>query len=176
MLKYKVDFNIPTILVTFHPETTNYYKTEYHVKQITKALTLLKNYQIIITLPNIDTKSTLIKKYFINLNKIAPNKIKLFENLGTQDYLSFMRLSKFLLGNTSSGIIEASSLNKYVINLGTRQEGRVKGENILQCEINTHKIIQSVKEVEKLPLRKFNNPYYNGGASKKIMDILKYKI
>jgi GDP/UDP-N,N'-diacetylbacillosamine 2-epimerase (hydrolysing) len=130
-------------------------------------------YQLVITLPNTDTYGTFLRDTFFKLEKDIPERIKIIENFGTQGYFSAMKLSKFILGNSSSGIIEAASLNKYVINLGERQKGRLTSNNVFHCDFNTNQIIETINKVKTLGDYLGENIYFHGGASEKIIDILK---
>jgi GDP/UDP-N,N'-diacetylbacillosamine 2-epimerase (hydrolysing) len=96
-----------------------------------------------------------------------------FESLGTLGYFSAISLCSFLLGNTSSGIIEAASFNKYVINLGDRQKGREHGDNVLDCEINVDSIINSIDQILQLQNTSFKNIYGEGQSSMKVLSLLK---
>jgi GDP/UDP-N,N'-diacetylbacillosamine 2-epimerase (hydrolysing) len=77
------------------------------------------------------------------------------------------------LGNSSSGIVEAASFSKYVINIGARQSGREYGSNIIHCEINKNKIIKAIGSIKALPKLKGSNIYGNGKASVKILGRIK---
>ena len=103
----------------------------------------------------------------------------LFKSLGQKKYYSCCRYSDFMIGNSSSGLLEMPSFKKFSINIGDRQLGRVKAKSVINCKINTISIIKAIKyslnPVNKLKLKKVVNPYGKGGASKKIIDILKNK-
>ena len=171
--KYKIDLSVPTILFTFHPETVNSNRNSNYAETISKSLnTLSKNYQIVITLPNADTNNQVFRNNFIRLTK-ENQKIICVENFGTLGYFSCMKNCSFLLGNTSSGIIEAASLNKYVINLGYRQKGRLQSKNVYNCDINFSSIIELCKEISGKGNYEGENIYYQEGAVKKIISVLK---
>ena len=144
-----IDLNLPTILVTVHPETIGYEKNQLFSQEFYLALSeLLKKYQIVVTMPNADTEGRNFRSMY-NLLKTNPHNMQLYliDNLGTKSYFTCMKYCDFLLGNTSSGIIEAASFGKYVINLGNRQKGRIAGENVLNCEFDSPKILEMVKQV-----------------------------
>lgn len=172
--KYNINLEQPTILSTFHPETVDSEKNIQHAKTLSKTFqTLSERYQIIITMPNNDTFNGLIRNEFLQLAS-ENERIVCVENLGTIGYFSCMRHSVLLLGNTSSGITEAASFQKYVVNIGNRQEGRYKGKNVLDTKINTKEIIKAVAFCEE---KNFNysgeNVFHTKGAVNKTIEILK---
>jgi len=171
--KFCIDLNHPTILVTVHPETVSTEMNRIYIEELADTLLELKNYQVLITLPNADTNSTLIRKRLLQLSAETMNRILCFENLGSQGYFTAMKYCSFLLGNTSSGIIEAASFSKWVINLGNRQEGRNQSQNIYNVPFNKAMIVQSVSEIENKPAYSGKNIYYEGNAAQTICSILK---
>jgi len=172
--KWQIDLSIPSVLITIHPETVDADKNSSHLHEIMAALTELKNdYQLIITMPNADTYGSIYRNAFKILSKEYPEKVKAIENFGTQSYFTCMKEVKFMLGNTSSGIIEAASFNKYVINIGDRQKGRLYGENVYHVQANMAQIMEAVKSVESAKANTFKNIYYSGGAADSIIRKLK---
>lgn len=172
--KFNIDLTLPTILCTVHPETVGASKNKDYACTLIDTFKELSNkYHIVITLPNADTQGTVIREAFLTLPKITEGKVICKENLGTLGYFSCMAHSHFMLGNTSSGIIEAASLQKRVINIGNRQEGRAVSENIIQCPIDKDSIIAAVGKIEKQPIFKGENIYAKGGAVSKIIGVLK---
>jgi len=170
--KYGVDLNRPTILFTFHPETIGYERNEFHISEIINAILQLNQYQVLITMPNADTGGMIIRDAL--LRRLAGRaNIKIFENLGSKDYLSAMKYCTFLMGNSSSGFIEASFFSKPVINLGKRQEGRILTQNIATVDIDEASILTAVKQIESLVGVATKPVYGNGTASLKIVRILK---
>lgn len=171
---FQIDLSKMTILCTVHPETAGEVNNQQNIVELILAIEALKDYQFLITLPNADTHSMEIRMALIIHFQYNP-QVKLVENLGTQGYFSAMQHCAMLLGNTSSGIIEAASFGKYVINLGDRQKGREVGENVFQIPFETEKIINQVREIEHLPEWSNGNIYDNGGASDRIIEVLKQR-
>lgn len=171
--KFNIDLSIPTILFTFHPETVSFKNNAIYVSEIIAALESIKDFQIIITMPNADTMGNIIRK---ELNKFISTTDYAIgvENFGTLGYLSCMKHCSFLLGNTSSGFVEATFFPKYVINLGNRQEGRIIAPNIFSIPIEKEIIINTISEVEiikNVPPK--SDIYGNGSTAIEIIQILK---
>lgn len=169
---YNIDLGRPTILFTFHPETVDFNKNEIYIKEVLNALEKLSDYQIIITMPNADTMGLMIRQ---ELERFAENKpnIRCVETFGAPGYLSAMKHCSFMLGNTSSGFVEAAFFPKWVINLGDRQKGRILTKNILQTPVTTEGILRSVERVNNSTLPEDCNIYGDGNSAGKIISILK---
>jgi GDP/UDP-N,N'-diacetylbacillosamine 2-epimerase (hydrolysing) len=170
--KYKIDLKKPSILITFHPETVSFEKNGIYIKEIIKALKSLNSYQQIITMPNADTMGSLIRKEIVSYAE-GRKDVHCVENFGTVGYLSCMKHCSFMLGNTSSGFIEAGFFPKPVINLGDRQKGRIVTKNIINSDIDKETILYAVKSVEHLRLPKKIEIYGSGNTASKIIRILK---
>lgn len=170
---FGVDLNHPTILVTLHPETVEPKKNEINVEELSEALLHLKKYQVLITLPNADSYGSVIRNRFKDLPNKTNNRITCHENLGSQGYFTAMKYCAFLLGNTSSGIIEAASLSKWVINLGNRQQGRQQSNNIFNIPFNEKIIEQTIKKIEQIPSFSGSNIFYKKATAINICSILK---
>jgi len=171
--EYGIDMSLPTILFTFHPETVSADLNETYINEVIEALEALDKYQVVITMPNADPKGNIIRKElnkFINSNE---NRAHGVESFGIRGYFSCMKHAHLLMGNSSSGIIEAASFGKYVINLGNRQQGRASGPNVLDIKIDAAKILSAVKEFEQKPHPGSDNIYWNGGAAEQIIKVLK---
>jgi len=171
--RFGVDLNLPTILITVHPETVAPEINYINIEVLADTLLELHKYQVIITLPNADTNSTIIRRRLLQLPDQSNNRIYCFENMGSPCYFTAMKYCFFLLGNTSSGIIEAASFRKYVINLGNRQEGRKKSLNCFNIPFNKELIFKTVTKIEDCPTYKGVNIYFKGNAAKNICSILK---
>ena len=103
--------------------------------------------------------------------------VKIFRNLSHQDYIGLLRHAGVLIGNSSSGIIEAPSLQLPVVNIGTRNVGRLHADNVLFVDAKKEDIVDSIKtalyDKEFLTrVKECSNPYGNGKASKKITEVL----
>lgn len=171
--KFNIDLNQPTILSTFHPETVSFEKNETYIKELLSSFAdLKKHYQIIITLPNTDTMGQLIRDEITQFGKQYSN-IKIIESFGMFGYLSCMKHCSFLLGNTSSGFVEATFFPKYVINLGDRQKGRIETKNIITTPITKIDILNAVKTIENSKPLTNLNVYGDGNTADKIITILK---
>lgn len=172
MERWGADLQYPTILFTFHPETIFPSRNESYLTEIIHALNRLKEYQVIITMPNADTAANKVRSM---LNHAFSEKARFFlvESLGTRGYFTALAACRMLLGNSSSGIIEAASFKKFVIDLGGRQRGRLSGANVLHTDINEEAIVKRVRQVERSPVYEGANLYWNGGASERIIHVLK---
>ena len=142
-VKTGLDFSQPTILCTFHPETINFDQNVIFANEIAMAFSELTEYQILITMPNSDTGSQPIRDGFTKLESNNSN-IHTTENLGTIGYLSAMKHCSMMVGNTSSGFVEASFFPKTVINLGERQTGRIVTSNIINTKITKQEILSAI--------------------------------
>lgn len=170
--QWAVDLSKKTILTTFHPETVDYKHNQYYADELVKTLKSLSSYQVLITMPNADTAGSIIRKVLAD-NFSNSDRVFLVENLGAKGYFTAMKYCAFLLGNTSSGIIEAASFGKYVINLGDRQKGRSAGNNVIHTPISVDSIIKAVSRIENSVSLANENIYFNNGAAVQIIKILK---
>ena len=169
-------FNIPNekfILTTFHSETINSDQNIIYSKIIFEALEeVCQKTHIIITLANADTMGSLFRDTSNDLKNKYPNNITLVSNFGKNNYFSAMKASEMLLGNTSSGIIEAASFGKYVVNVGNRQLGRLRSDNVLDVSFDRNEIIKGIKKINKNKEFKGLNKYYKPNTVNKIIKIL----
>jgi GDP/UDP-N,N'-diacetylbacillosamine 2-epimerase (hydrolysing) len=169
-----IDLSINTLLVTVHPETIAFKKNKVYCNEFTKALEVLsENYQVVITMPNADTSGLIFREAFSILS-FKKSSIKIIENFGTQSYFTCMKYSKLLIGNTSSGIIEAASFQKYVLNVGDRQKGRLCSKNTIHLPFISEFIIASTREYA-IKIYEGENVYYQKNPSKQILDVLKHE-
>ena len=159
------------ILVTIHPETINYEKNVKNVNELLEALNEISD-QVIVTLPNADTFGLKLREILIN-NFTGKSNVFLVESFGTIGYLSCIAQCAFLLGNSSSGIIEAASFGKYVCNLGDRQKGRTRSLNVLDCPFEKNEILKTILLIRKLGNFVGENLYGDGNSANKILTILK---
>ena len=170
-LKFNIDLSLPTILITFHPETVSIDKNEYFIDELISALGCVKNFQFVFTMPNSDPESNIIRSKISDFVKLNSNAIAV-ENFGTIGYLSCMKHCKLMLGNTSSGFAEAAYFPKPVINLGERQKGRLLTPNIINCKIIKKDIISSIEKAFFQPTLEGSDIYGEGNSAVKIIEIL----
>lgn len=171
--KWGINLNKPTALITIHPETLNSQNNNKYCKETIKALRVLaQDQQMIVTLPNADTLGTVFRQAFENLQIEYPDQVKLIENFGTESYFSCMFHAAYLLGNTSSGIVEAASFGKFVVNIGDRQKGRLTSNNVIHVPFHSTSIIEAAK---KIIGKKYtgSNIYKKGNATQLIIEKLK---
>lgn len=170
--RFDIDMSKPTILSTFHPETISYKNNLAHIKELLGAFDELKQYQILITMPNIDTMGNYIRQAIEEFTKIAPNVIAV-ESLGTIGYLSAIKHSVLMVGNSSSGFVDASLFPRKVINIGERQSGRIITPNIYNCIIEKNEILNSINLALSSPKINKVEIYGDGTTSNKIIKLLK---
>lgn len=171
---FSINLNKPSILCTFHPETVAIDKNEAYINELIKALTELQNsYQIIITMPNSDTLGGIIRERIISYSN-NNEKVKVVESFGMKGYLSCMKHCFALVGNTSSGFVEAAFFPKWVINLGNRQDGRIRTLNIVDIPvIDKEHIVIAIRTIERNKKLGNCNIYGDGNAAKNISNIIK---
>ena len=163
------------LLVTFHPVTLEFENAEW---QTTELLTALDRVGLpcIFTMPNADTHGRVIRKLIQEYADSHP-ETQAVENLGTQGYFSLMKLASAMVGNSSSGIVEAASFELPVVNVGTRQLGRESGKNVIHVGYQSEEIQEAVKRAIlpefRSSLLSMENPYGNGYAAVKIVQKLK---
>ena len=164
----------PYVLVTFHPETVSSKNNLEFAKEMKDALTIIcKKINLIITMPNADTLGSIYRKELNKLKIRNPKKVLLIENFGKVNYFNAMFYSTLLVGNTSSGIIEAASFNKYVINVGDRQKGRAHGTNVFNTGFDSMKIIEIFNKVIKKKKIIMDNIYFKKHTARNIINVLK---
>ena len=164
------------LLITFHPETTSSNSIK-HFKNLLKALEDLRDTLLIFTKSNTDAEGKKINKLIDEYVSQKQDKAVVFTNMGQLFYLSTMKYVDAVVGNSSSGIIEAASFKVSTINIGSRQEGREKAKSV----IDTSPDYKSIKKALKLALSKefklflkdVKNPYEGQNTSEKIKETLK---
>nr|WP_315174795.1 UDP-N-acetylglucosamine 2-epimerase [uncultured Flavobacterium sp.] len=162
------------VLVTFHPETMSVQENVQYAQAMKNAFaTISKKIFVIVTMPNADTQGSVYREAIEKLKKEFPDRFLLIENFGKINYFSAMHYAKILIGNTSSGILEAASFGKYVVNVGDRQKGRVQSNNILNCKFEEKTIITAVDKALRLENYKGENVYFKQGVADNIVKIVK---
>lgn len=169
--QFGMDLSEPTILVTFHPETVAPERNLNYTEIVVEALESA-DMQVLITMPNADTMGNQMRPILQACIDRSP-RIFGVETLGTLGYFSAMKHCAFLLGNTSSGILEAASFGRNVIDLGDRQKGRACGENVIHTAITPDALREAISQAKNLPTFTGANIYWNGGAAATICEVLR---
>lgn len=170
--RFNIDLSRPSILVTLHPETIAVEQNEANALELVKALEQLEDYQVIITMPNADTMGYAMRTVYEDAAARNPS-IRLVENLGTQGYFSCMQLARLMVGNSSSGIIEAASFNKWVVDIGNRQKGRAVSGNIIHCEPVAAEILAACRAGLSKNEYRGENIYFQPNAVAGVISVLK---
>lgn len=168
-----LDFGKKWCLVTLHPETKLTLKDNLEMAQnLYQSLLKTKGIQYIITKANADVGGSSINKFWDDIVSKQPDIFHFYSSLGQIRYLSLMKHVDFLIGNSSSGIVEAPFLGTPVINIGERQKGRHICSNVVCCERDANAILRAINTA----LTKERNPDYywgDGNSSIKIVNIIK---
>jgi GDP/UDP-N,N'-diacetylbacillosamine 2-epimerase (hydrolysing) len=166
-------FGTRTFLITYHPVTLDKNDTVKDFKQLLDALNEFRDIKCIFTYANADAHGRIINMMIRKYVENKTDSAHVFPSLGQQRYLSIMKLSDIVIGNSSSGIIEAPSLKKATINIGDRQKGRLKAGSVIDCRPTKTGIHSAIKKglgpLFQLSLEKIQNPYGSGDVSKKIV-------
>jgi GDP/UDP-N,N'-diacetylbacillosamine 2-epimerase (hydrolysing) len=164
----------PFILTTFHPETADSSRIPLVAKEWSSALAKITDkMNVVITMPNADTSGSIVRAEMIKLYQANKESITLIENFGRVGYFNAMSHCTMMLGNTSSGIIEGASFDKYVINVGDRQKGRFAGENVIHVRNDAKEIVNAASGLNAKMTYSGVNPYYKSGTAKAILQVLK---
>lgn len=172
-------FQIPNqefALITFHPETVTPQVNITFAVEMRKALAqIATKLFLIVTMPNADTMGSVFREELEKLKNEFPDKVFCIENFGKENYFTAMHFSRLIIGNTSSGIIEAAAFGKYVVNVGDRQKGRLQSKNILNAKFDKYEIIEAVNKALKLGGFTGENVYYKQNVAYTIIKIIKRK-
>ena len=177
--KYNLKENKNYILCVYHSVVEEGLKNRDNFNKFMKFTNSLKNFNKIWISSNNDAGSNLIKDVFYNNRK---SNDYLFNNLPRKDYLAFLKYSELIIGNSSSGIIESSTYKIPCINVGRRQNKRLRPKNVIDVPIINHKFLENsfkkaLSSKFKLRLKSIKNPYGDGKSSAKIVNqILKTNI
>lgn len=162
------------ILATLHPETRMLDATQGMVDELLAAL-IAANQPVVFTYPNADPHADLIVAAITEAAKTEPN-IEVIKNFGLRWFYTAMAQATCVVGNSSSGIIEAGSFGLPVVNIGGRQKNRYCGENVIHCAIDKESIAAAVAKATnpatRNSLKSFQNPYGDGHAVSRVLSIL----
>lgn len=173
--KNKIKSSSQKIIVTYHPETKNSKNDILIIKNIFKLVKKFKNYSFYFTSSNSDTGGSTINSMINNFCKINKKNAKNLKSLGHKNFLINLSQAKLLIGNSSSSIIEGSTLSIPAINIGIRQKGRVKSNNILNSNYDFKSLVKTFKKGIKLDARKIKKIFLKKNTSLNISnEIIKF--
>jgi UDP-hydrolysing UDP-N-acetyl-D-glucosamine 2-epimerase len=165
----------PWIVVTFHPVTLEYAATADHVDALLDALDKV-DAALVLTYPNADTAGRLIIQRLEHF-AAQSGRVRLVRNLGDRLYLSLLRHADAMVGNSSSGLIEAPSFALPVINIGNRQRGRLRAGNVIDVPPQRDDILAAIQTAMSPAFRRRlagqGNPYGDGYAAPRIVKVLR---
>lgn len=177
-LEESLDFQLgdKSLLVTFHPTTLENKTGEKQVDELLRAIDEFKDAKILFTMPNADTDGRILFEKINHYANKNPSRVKAFTSLGQLRYLSALSLVDGVVGNSSSGILEAPFFKKGVVNIGDRQKGRVRGQNVIDCKPIQKDIFDSISKILsddfKADLLTMENPYEGDHPAETIAKIL----
>lgn len=173
-----IDFKLgkQNVLITYHPVTLEENSAAQQMKEILSALDELEETHLIFTYANSDKAGSVINRMIEEYVSKNRDKSCAFTSLGQLRYLSALKHVDFVLGNSSSGILEVPSFDIPTINIGDRQKGRVMANSVFNCEANKHEILDAIRSAKEFTPSSEPNIYGNGNAAKNIIKILEEKI
>jgi len=163
------EFGDKSALFTYHPVTLDISNAEEDIANILENIKK-SNLNVLFTYANADDSGRVINNKIELFCQENPQKYKIVKSLGQLKYLSAMKYVDILIGNTSSGIIEAASFSKPVVNIGNRQKGRLQSDNIFNCEIKD--ISLNIKKAVSFDNTNIVNIYGDGRTAVQIVKIL----
>jgi UDP-hydrolysing UDP-N-acetyl-D-glucosamine 2-epimerase len=165
----------PFLLVTFHPVTLEYERAAWQADELLAALDAT-GALVVFTQPNADTGGRAIEDRMARFVAERPGRAYLVPNFGAQAYLTAMAQAMAMVGNSSSGIVEAAAFGLPVVNVGSRQEGRQRGPNVLDVGYGREEVLAAIRQVTdpafRAGLSGQSSPYGDGHAAARILRTL----
>ena len=167
------------ILVTYHPVTLEQATAQIQFQNLLNAIDTIDGLHIIFTKANADTEGRIINQMIDEyVTRKKKNAAISFTSMGQIRYLSAMKHVDAVVGNSSSGIVEAPSFKAPTVNIGDRQKGRVQTRSVINCSPTKDVIIQALKQVLspefKQSIQDMTNPYEKEKTAKNIKEIIKH--
>lgn len=160
-------------VVTFHPVTLEENSHEWQIESLYKAMRSFKNMYYIVTKSNADAGGELINQKIEGYSK-KDSHIRVVSSLGMKKYLSAVKHAEFVLGNSSSGVIEAPTIGTPTVNVGDRQRGRLMPETVISCSNEAEDIIEAINNALQME-HKPSGLYGDGNTSEIIVSAIKEK-
>lgn len=170
--KFSIQKKEPFLLLMYHSITEEFDKLEAQMDELMKAMAHFQ-YKTIVILNNSDAGSKVIRRKIMEYRKPWMN---VYPNLKREDYTGLLSVASVLVGNSSSGIIEAPTFKLPAVNIGNRQKGRLQSTNVINVGQGSSEIQQGIKKALSPVFQKrvatCRNPYGDGKSAKRIVDIL----
>lgn len=167
----------PLFLVTYHPVTLSEQETATGINALLEALSAFPEARVIFTQANADTGGSLVNERIDEFVSRHSDRCASFQALGAIRYLSAMRLATAVIGNSSSGIIEAPILKVPTINIGHRQRGRLRAASIIDCTDDAAAITRAIKQAQSpeftAKIAHMESPYGSGHTAERICQYLR---
>lgn len=171
-----IPLKAPFFVVTFHPETLGGQDPVFAARCLLEALDQFPEATVIFTLGNADSGGRMINSMIREYVSGRKSRAVAFQSMGHLRYLSALRFADVVIGNSSSGIIEAPSFHVPVVNIGDRQKGRPRAASIIDCRVSRGQIAAAIGQALSPAFRSragsVENPYFRRGTSGKILDVL----
>lgn len=177
-LEKALDFELgaKNLLITFHPVTLEEATSAVQMAELLAALEVLEDTRLIFTMPNADTDSRILFD-MIKRFVASHSNARVYTSLGQLRYLSCVKHVDGVVGNSSSGLTEVPSFRKGTVNIGDRQSGRLKAASVIDCMPKRSAISAAIRKLYSPAFQKVlagvRSPYGEGGASRKIVSVLK---
>ncbi len=171
-----LDPTAPFFLTTYHSATLGASDPCAALRAVLEALDAFPNHQVVFTRPNADAGGRALAHLIDDYAAHRPQRVKCFASLGQLRYLSAMKHCAAVVGNSSSGIVEAPALARPTVNIGPRQAGRLRAASVIDCEEATGSIVaaiaQTLSDEFLAQMRNGTSPYGNCNASRQIVSLL----
>lgn len=166
---------LPLSLVTYHPATLEPATAADQFQPLLDALDSFPGLFTVFTGSNSDTGGNQVNEMASSYARLHPERAVYISSLGSLRYLSLMSLSRLVIGNSSSGILEAPAFHVPTVDIGSRQKGRIKPDSVISCEASAESIRNAISQAINLDMKHHvsHNPYDCPGTSKKILSCIK---
>ena len=163
--------DVPVILLLFHPVVQDADVAGEQIKVILNALQKF-DVQVLCLMPNADAGGSIIRSELEIFQQHKKKQLHLVRHLPRQSFVSWLKHADVMVGNSSSGIIEAATFNTPVVNVGNRQVGRERSANVIDVEIEELKIRHAIELCLSQPRRSVMNVYGEGCSGQRMLDLL----
>lgn len=167
----------PTFLVTYHHATLSERSAADGARELLRALDRFPAAHLLFTKANADTGGRAINELLETYTASHPGRARVFASLGQQRYLSALRLVDIVIGNSSSGIVEAPALRVPTVNIGPRQQGRLRAASVIDCTDDADAIADAIERALsaafQASLEGVVSPYGEGDTARRVVEVLR---